>query len=533
MRWKHRILIAASLSLVGVLVLALAERMAGERRLKAVRERLLSRGEKLEWQDIAPLPPKAEENGYRALMDAAADLSEGEWVAYRSPPSPLCPSGKVVLFQDIGRWISGKPDATGSNWVQWADFKSRVDRMEQPLREARQALEKPYLDSLPNYSAGFQVRFQSLITLKRLATCLSAKAASDLRGGRSSEAVDNLEGVLLLAHRMEREPLLISQLVQVAIQGLALSVSWQLIQAREAHEEDLARLQKAWLQSRSLEPLGRALEFERFGGVQALENARSSNANFLAYLDEFNGTPSTGGNPLSVSEFVDFLGEAPEQTGRSSRAILWRHVFAPADEAGYIEILQSLIELHRAVGSGASVQSIQPRLRGITNTVEHLCRDGMFAGVRTLLSCEAILASSGVLKRGVQAEVQRRLVVTAIALRRFQLRNATYPKRLQDLVPDLLPAVLMDPYDGLPLHYSCPDEGNSFLLYSVGADLVDNAGAIEVKPPNTSSPRLWQAFTGSPDVTWPMPASESEAREALREIETKELERLTGNSSGH
>jgi len=45
---------------------------------------------------------------------------------------------------------------------------------------------------------------------------------------------------------------------------------------------------------------------------------------------------------------------------------------------------------------------------------------------------------------------------------------------LSELSPSQLPAVPTDPFDGQPLRYRKVGEG--YLLYSVGADLKDDAG---------------------------------------------------------
>jgi hypothetical protein len=69
---------------------------------------------------------------------------------------------------------------------------------------------------------------------------------------------------------------------------------------------------------------------------------------------------------------------------------------------------------------------------------------------------------------------------TACAIERFRLANADrLPDRLDELVPDFLPAVLEDPMDGKPLKYRRLDKG--YVVYSVGDDDQDDGG---VEPAN-------------------------------------------------
>lgn len=61
-----------------------------------------------------------------------------------------------------------------------------------------------------------------------------------------------------------------------------------------------------------------------------------------------------------------------------------------------------------------------------------------------------------------------------LAIRRFQLDQNRLPESLDELVPDYLPAVLMDPFSDKPLVYRRQDD--RYLLYSVGQNQIDDGG---------------------------------------------------------
>src|SRR5581483_243634 len=82
------------------------------------------------------------------------------------------------------------------------------------------------------------------------------------------------------------------------------------------------------------------------------------------------------------------------------------------------------------------------------------------------------------------AETGRRLLIAAIALKRFQMAHHACPAALSELVPQYLPKVPNDFMDGQPLRYQCKTDG-SFLLYSVGENGVDDGGDPVVDPPNS------------------------------------------------
>ncbi len=75
---------------------------------------------------------------------------------------------------------------------------------------------------------------------------------------------------------------------------------------------------------------------------------------------------------------------------------------------------------------------------------------------------------------GEKSVMLRNGAETAIALVLYHRRHGAWPERLDQLVPDLLPAVPIDRYTGDPLHYKVRD--GKPLLYSVGQDRDDDAG---------------------------------------------------------
>ena len=99
------------------------------------------------------------------------------------------------------------------------------------------------------------------------------------------------------------------------------------------------------------------------------------------------------------------------------------------------------------------------------------------------------------------------MVITAIALKRYQLRHGALPSDLNALVPEFLSAVPRDPVDGKPLRYRLNPDG-TFLLYSVGSDGMDNGG--DPTPSGSSKTFYWQRGR---DWVWPQPATAQEVQD--------------------
>jgi hypothetical protein len=76
-----------------------------------------------------------------------------------------------------------------------------------------------------------------------------------------------------------------------------------------------------------------------------------------------------------------------------------------------------------------------------------------------------------------RCQAELRCAVVMLALERYRRANNRWPDFLTDLVPAYLPAIPLDPYDGIPLRYRRLDDG--VVIYSVGPDGKDNGGNVE------------------------------------------------------
>lgn len=73
-----------------------------------------------------------------------------------------------------------------------------------------------------------------------------------------------------------------------------------------------------------------------------------------------------------------------------------------------------------------------------------------------------------------EGEAARRLARVGLAAYRFRAAKGDFPDRLEQLMPDWLPILPRDPFDGQPLRFRKTDTG--CVIYSIGRDLVDNGG---------------------------------------------------------
>jgi hypothetical protein len=81
-----------------------------------------------------------------------------------------------------------------------------------------------------------------------------------------------------------------------------------------------------------------------------------------------------------------------------------------------------------------------------------------------------------------QASLQ--CAVTALAAERYRRDKQRWPDSLHAMVPEYLPKVAKDPFDGAPLRFGKHKEG--VVIYSVGPDCKDNGGNINRAHPMES-----------------------------------------------
>ena len=104
-------------------------------------------------------------------------------------------------------------------------------------------------------------------------------------------------------------------------------------------------------------------------------------------------------------------------------------------------------------------------------------------------------------------EVERQMVVTALALRRHKLRHGRYPDSLRALVPAFLTEMPRDFMDGQSMRYQLQPI-DTFRLWSVGTDGKDDQGdATPGRMTSRGNPFDWNNCR---DWVWPQPATEAE-----------------------
>jgi hypothetical protein len=81
----------------------------------------------------------------------------------------------------------------------------------------------------------------------------------------------------------------------------------------------------------------------------------------------------------------------------------------------------------------------------------------------------------GLAKAAASGDARRGLARLALAACRYRAAHERLPDKAEDLLPEYLPAVPTDPFDGKPLKWKRAD-GGGLVLYSIGPDMTDDGG---------------------------------------------------------
>jgi hypothetical protein len=131
--------------------------------------------------------------------------------------------------------------------------------------------------------------------------------------------------------------------------------------------------------------------------------------------------------------------------------------------------------------------SAQASTLGFPEALDHARASRPQGGIMLFGWSQSVLQSSYGAASAVESAARDtailRLIRTALALQRFHEATQRLPKSLEEMSPQYLPQVLLDPYDGKPLRYRNFTSG--YLLYSVGRNFRDEGG-IE---PDQNNPR--------------------------------------------
>jgi hypothetical protein len=490
---RGKILLAVGVALVVAVLIPVIHHYQLRFATEAYIAQLKTQGEPMELAQVIPPPVPPQHNVVPFITNALVRLKYESIAGRNTPPAMrgILPGRAMIGWQQpriIGR------QATNT----WEDLDRELTAAKDDLNSFQNLTNHPILDFNLDYEKGFDLRLPYLALLRRSAQWLSAAALYDLHEGDPKSACADVRVMLAIAKGDSDERVLISQYVRIAITAFGANDLWEILQDPNISDEDLAQLQQDWQSLDFTKSLEKALLFERVENLQECIQTRKSSEKF----DKLWGYSYASG----TSTNQDF--PPTEQRSlylRKYDELRWRWFWSYQDELYGMQSLQVVIEASRMAQTNKSFQAVQafsaPRL--IRLNEKHSVNS--MNGLRDVFRGDPFFAA---LRKAMGIETTRNVVITAIALKRYELRYHRLPDTLVEMVPDFLKSVPTDFMDGQPLRYRRNPDG-TFLLYSVGENGKDDGGNPALPKYVQSSNYYWQNSEAL-DWVWPQPATEAE-----------------------
>jgi hypothetical protein len=463
--------------------------------------KLKAKGEPMELAQVIPAPVPADQNSADAFLKALALFDADKSLLRTNDISGMkmvAPGKASTRFQQANA-------EGGSATNSWEEVAAAVRQNSGAFELLQQLTTHPDLDFQIHYERGFGDGFDfknlHLAELKRTAQRLGTATISDLHEGDPASAVKNLRAMLALTKALDDERYIISELVQIAIASMAVPVTWEVLQSPNVTDGQLVQLENDWSALDFIQAGENALDMERAMGLMDVAKWRSS-IKALRQLFESERVAESMGVQGKITDY--------DAAKTAVQLFMWRYWWSYPDELRRLKADEALLETARDVRTNHSYQAaLQHQTKELDalgpNKVMNDSSGQSNQDMHNMLS-QSIPGLSGVARRVMRLEAARQITVTAIALKRYQLKHGNYPPDLNSLVPEFVPEVPFDPVDGQPLRYR-PKADGTFLLYSIGENGKDDDGDPSLEKGVQSSSLYWQNAHAR-DWVWPQPATQ-------------------------
>jgi hypothetical protein len=325
---------------------------------------------------------------------------------------------------------SAKAIPPSAEWPELAEAEELLKQYAVPLEKFHTAARLGGAARYPvDFTKGFETRLDHAQNLRGAARLLTLEAYVRGHRGDAAGCAESIRAVCAARRSLDREPLLVCNLICVALHGMTVQAIADTLATVKYSDDDLRSFQS---ELRSFDPrsgLRRGFIGERVMGCESYQSG--------AFM--------------------------------MSDGVKNRHVpILSFDFAKYLELFDDLIaatdrNFPECLAAGPAIET---KLKSeAANPVKK------FRSIATLLLMPATKASLDASGRGAGASAS---ADAAIAVELYRRKHNRMPASLTQLVPDFLPSVPNDPFDGKPLRYI--EQRDGFMIYSIGRDRKDDGG---------------------------------------------------------
>ncbi len=283
-----------------------------------------------------------------------------------------------------------------------------------------------------------------LAWLDQLANIQQYCAFLAMRTGRPDSASSNIVTILAIARSLDNEPCLISQLVRLKLLRTAFTTLEQRANAETFGAAELERLSAAFARTGITNSAVEALIGERALTIPYFRMTRAEALRIIppksnAGSEEDSLLPCRGPFLLRLIGYYEL------------------------DFGSYLYAMNRGITLARRAPPDNLTADAYFAHVGEESTKRHRTISGLL-----------LTGYAGVVSQEDRGLACQRLAITALAIEQFRNQNRRVPEKLNELVPQFLPTVPPDPFDGHALRYHRLTKG--YVIYSVGGDCRDDGG---------------------------------------------------------
>jgi hypothetical protein len=480
---RRRVVRAILLLLMLAVAGLLTERLRGQWTLKRWKDQMAAKGEKLDVSGLWPAP-NAESSTFSNQLAKATETREGKLREFAGSISP-------ILANERGNYRRGSQEAQPqmayrkNSTNTWQELDEAINQNEAALASLRELMKNPpptmSRDVVKEWANNSPPNF---VSVRIGAQSLHAAAINDLHKGDLTHALENLLALEAFARLYEDDPGLVNDMIRIAIIGLGVEVSWDALQADGWTQSQLATLQQGCADSdKLLAQMPKTLEGIRVERIYELRLFRSHS--YKAWIEQ------------NQAVFESF-GCMPPACDTAPTVLWWRQcVFHPLwsfawadqEELDYLNDTQLEVTALRDAVQKRAWSSLNQQLITSHKGYRAPAAKWRFYTRLPMVDVLADLTPSTdpqtwaypytdftkAWYTTMKTLTQHEILITAIALKRFELQNGSKPSSLNALIPEFLPALPTDFIDGHPLRYRLNSDG-TYALYSVGDNLIDDGG---------------------------------------------------------
>ncbi len=281
-------------------------------------------------------------------------------------------------------------------------------------------------------------------------------------------ALESIRAQFNVGHCFDDEPLLISQLIRIALQSVATSCLERTLAQGIAADDGLATMQRTLTDEAAAELFFVGMRGERAGLHGSMTNIASSDA------------------PVSVA--------MQGLSGRRPTATWWDHLLDLRLRAIAFRSDAWLLRENTRVLAAAKLPG-SARYKALKEIDREIHEAFQTDGSSLILARLLVPAVLKMAEAEQRTDTRLNCAAVAVAAERFRLKNMRWPKDLEELVADkFLDAVPEDLYVGGPLRLRRAADG--IVIYSAGKDgdyQGDGLDRLDDYDPNKARPefRLW------------------------------------------